>query len=225
MPLFRYCLTSILFWWVLLIVVVVLSYPVTQRIRTWQARRRFMARQRQQLEDPLNAEARLELARIHAGGGSWNRAAEFAGEAVKASRENPLYDGKPPYQFLRLWGDALLRARRPAEAVEAYTQALQAKSDVGYGEARFGLARALQRMERRDEALEAYRRAIEDNGSNLEAYFRAAQVAAELGRAEEVSKLHADFSRVVAAMPGYVRQKPFRWRLAFLLFPITRRFV
>jgi tetratricopeptide (TPR) repeat protein len=223
--LFRYCLTSILFWWILFILVVVLSYPVAQRVRAWQARRRFVARQRDQLEDPRNAEARFELARLHAEGRGWRRAAEFAEAAVQAARENPLYDGRPPYHFLRLWGDALFRSGRPAEAADAYTQALGAKSDVGYGDVRFGLARAFQRMGRTAEALETYRRAIEDNGSNLEAYFRAAQAAAALGRADEVTKLHAEFSRVASSLPRYVRQSPLRWRMAFLLFPVTRKLV
>ncbi len=223
---FKYgCLTNLFFWWVVFIAGVVASYPFIRRLLTWQAKRRFIRSQGARLENPQNAEARFQLANIYAEGGSWRKAAEYAAEAVRVACENPLYDGKPPYPFLRLLGDALYHRRRRAEAADAYRRALGAKSDFGHGEAHFGLGKALYRMGRHQDAFDALRQALEENASNLEAYFRLAQAAAKVGRADEEARAKSEFWRVAATLPRFAGKRRLRWRLAFLLFPISRHIV
>lgn len=223
---FQYgCVGSIYFWWLALIVVSTASYPLVRRFRTWQAKRRFIESQGALLQNPQNAEVRFQLANIYAEGGRWRRAAEYAQEAVRIAQENPLYEGKVPYHFLRLLGDAMYHLKRYDRAVEAFERALQAKSDLGHEEARFGLAKSLFRRGELEKALEGYRKVTAENGSNLEAYFRVAQAAAKLGKEGEVEGARTEFRRVAAALPRFARQRRFRWRVAFLLFPLTRFFV
>jgi tetratricopeptide (TPR) repeat protein len=216
------CLGNLLFWWVVLIVAVTASYPFVRLFRTWQATRRFIRSEGIKLENPQNAEARFQLANIYAERGSWRKAIGYAREAVRVAGENPLYEGKVPYHFLRLLGDALYHRGLRLEAADVYRQALGAKSDFGHGEARLGLGKALYRTGRTEEALEALRRAAEDNASNLEGYFRLAQAAAKLGRRDESARAKAEFRRVARSLPRFAGKRRFRWRLALLLFPVTR---
>lgn len=220
---FQYsCLGSLLFWWVVIIVVTTASYPLVRRFHTWQLKRRFIESQGRHLENPQNAEARFQLANIYAEGRSWRKAARYAREAVAAARENPLYDGRVPYHFLRLLGDALYRRREYAEAGEAYSEALRAKSDLGHAEAVFGLGKSLYGRGKIPGALDAFREAVKENASNLEGYFRLAQAATKLGKADEAARTREEFWRVAASLPRFARQRRLRWRLAFLLFPLTR---
>lgn len=216
------CLSSVFFWWVVLIVVVAAGYPLAVRFRAWQARRRFIESQGRQLENPDNAEARFQLAHLYAEGKSWRRAARYAEDAVRAAKSNPLYDGRVPYHFLRLCGEALLRLGRYPEAEDAFVQALKAKSELGHAEARFGLGKVLYRRGKVAEALDCFREVVRDHASNLEAYFRQAQAAAALGKDDEARAARAEFRKVAASLPRFARQKRLRWRLAFLLFPLTR---
>ena len=68
-------------------------------------------------------------------------------------------------------------------------------------------------------------KAIEDNGSNLEGYFRLAQVAMDLGRPSHADLVKKEFWRVAAMLPPFAGRHRLRWRLAFLFFPISRYFV
>src|SRR5687767_13232051 len=138
-------LTNWYTWPLLAAVVYFVARPLVRAIRLWQAKRRFIRSQGVKLENPQNADARFQLANLHAEGGSWARALQYAKEAVRVAEENPLYEGQVPYHFLRLLGDALLRRGRHSEAIAAYERALGAKSDFGHGEARFGMGKALLR--------------------------------------------------------------------------------
>ncbi|MBI3856192.1 MAG: tetratricopeptide repeat protein [Planctomycetes bacterium] len=201
------------------------SWPFIKAFRLWQAKRRFIRTQGAKLENPQNADARFQLANLYAEGGGWKKALQYAQHAVRVSQENPLYDGQVPYHFLRLLGDAYLHRKAYAESVEAYQRALAVKSDLGHKEAQFGLGLAFYRKGDVAKAYDALRRAVEDNGSHLEGYFRLAQAATDLGRSEEASRVKADFWRVAATLPRFAGRHRLRWRLAFAFFPLTRYFV
>ena len=209
-------------WPFLFVVFYGIASPFVRRFRTWQAKNRFIRSQGAKLLNPQNADARFQLANIYAEGRSWRRSLEYAAEAVKVAEENPLYEGQVPYHFLRLLGDAQRRRGLDAEATATYERALKAKSDLGHGEARFGLGVSLQRTGQAERAFEMLNRAIEDNGSNLEAYFRLAQVATELGRDRELDVVKREFWKVVALLPRFAGKQRLRWRVAMLLFPLTR---
>jgi tetratricopeptide (TPR) repeat protein len=220
---FRYTLLSNWFvWWIALVVGWVLLQPVMGRVRLWQAKRRFIESEGAKLQNPQNADARFQLANLYAEGRAWRRALEHAADAVRVAGENPLYEGKIPYHFLRLWGECLYRRGRFGEAVDVLRRALEARSELGHGEARFGLGRALLKKGEPGAAIDVLKEAVRDHGSNLEAYFRWAQAGALLGRAEEVEAARREFRAVAASLPRFVRQRRLRWRLAFLLFPIVR---
>jgi len=199
--------------------------PFVRAVRLWQAKRRFIVSQGAKLLNPQNADARFQLANIYAEGGSWRRALQYAQEAVRVAEENPLYEKQIPYHFLRLLGDARLQRGQVAEAIDAYQRALGAKSDLGYGEARLGLGKALYRKGDTAKSFDALRQAVEDNGSNLEGYFRLAQAATDLGRDADADKVKREFWRVAATLPRFAGRHRLRWRMAFLLFPLTRLFV
>ncbi len=223
---FRYgCLTNVFFWWIAVVAAVAAGYPFVRLFRTWQAKQRFIRGQGAQLQNPLNAEARFQLAHIYAEGRRWGRALEHARDAVRVAGENPLYEGRAPYRFLLLLGEALCRTGRCDEAREAYGRALEAKSDLGHADARFGLGKALYRRGDTAKALDCYREVLRENESNLEAYFRLAQAAARLGRAEEAASAGAELRRVASSLPRFAARNRFRWRLAFLLFPVARHVV
>jgi tetratricopeptide (TPR) repeat protein len=202
-----------------------IASPFIRTFRTWKAKNRFIRSQGAKLENPQNADARFQLANIYAEGRSWRRALEYAREAVRVAEENPLYEGKVPYHFLRLLGDASFRRGLTDEAIAAYERALGAKSDLGYGDARFGLGRALHRKGDLERAFDVLNQSTEDVGSNLEGYFRLAQVATELGRLKEAAQVKREFWRVSKQLPSFAGKHRFRWRLAFVFFPIVRGLV
>jgi tetratricopeptide (TPR) repeat protein len=209
--------------WIAFVLLALAASPLVHALRLWRARRRFIESQGARLLNPQNADARFQLANLYADGRAWRRALAYAQEAVRVARDNPLFEGRVPYHFLRLLGDALYHRGRLAEAVDAYRGALDAPSDLGHADALFGLGRALLRQGKREEAVDVLRRAIRENGSKLEAYFRWAQAAAALGRPAEVEEARREFRAVAAALPRFARQGRLRWRAAFWLFPLTRR--
>jgi len=221
-PWLWYLLGNWYFWPVYGALLYGLASPFIRMVRLWQQKNRFIRSQGAKLQNPQNADARFQLANIYAENGRWKKALEYAQEAVKVAEENPLYEGQVPYHLMRLLGDAYYRRGRYDEAIAAYERALTVKSDLGYGEARFGLGRALYRKGELEKAFDVLNRAIEDNQSNLEGYFRLAQAATELGRFKEAEKVKAEFWRVAGLLPGFAGKKRLRWRAAFLIFPITR---
>jgi tetratricopeptide (TPR) repeat protein len=220
-----YLLSNWYTWPFLIAVLYAVGGPFVRALRLWQAKRRFIVSQGAKLQNPQNADARFQLANIYAEGGGWRRALEYAEEAVRVAEANPLYEKQVPYHFLRLLGDAQLRRRKLSEAIDSYQRALGAKSDLGHGEARLGLGKALYQKGETAKSFDALRQAVEDNGSNLEGYFRLAQAATDLGRAGEADKVKREFWRVAATLPRFAGRHRLRWRLAFLLFPLTRHFV
>ena len=199
--------------------------PFVRAVRLWQAKRRFIFSQGAKLQNPQNADARFQLANIYAEGGSWSRALRYVEEAVRVAEENPLYEKQVPYHFLRLLGDARLHRGQLAAAIEAYQRALAAKSDLGHGEAQFGLGKALYLNGETANSFDALRQAVDDNGSHLEGYFRLAQAATDLGRGDDADRIKREFWRVAATLPRFAGRHRLRWRLAFLFFPLTRYFV
>jgi tetratricopeptide (TPR) repeat protein len=217
-----YFLSNWYFWPFIAGIVSAVAWPFIRTFRLWKAKRRFIRSQGAKLQNPQNADARFQLANIYAEGGSWGRALEYAKAAVQVAQENPLYEGQVPYHFLRLLGDACYHRGQYTEASGAYEQALGVKSDLGHGEARFGLGRALYRRGEVEQAFDTYNRSLEDNGSNLEAYFRLAQAAAVLNRGIAVAKVKREFWRVAALLPSFAGRHRMRWRLAMFFFPMTR---
>jgi tetratricopeptide (TPR) repeat protein len=224
-PWLLYLLGNWYFWPVIGGVLYAVASPFIRALRTWQAKNRFIRSQGAKLENPQNADARFQLANIYAEGRSWRKSLEYAREAVRVAQENPLYEGQVPYHFLRLLGDVAYRRGRLDEAIAAYERALTARSDLGYGDARFGLGRALYRTGKLEQAFDVLNRSTEDNSSNLEGYFRLAQVATELGRVKEAGQVKREFWRVSKLLPSFAGKHRFRWRLAFLFFPIVRGIV
>jgi tetratricopeptide (TPR) repeat protein len=217
-----YAAGNIYFWWIAFIVVSSLLYPVVRRFRLWQSKRRFMERQSARLGNPQNADVRFQLAHLYAEGGHWRRTEEHIRDAVRVAQENPLYEGRIPYHFLLLMGEALYHRRKYDEAVDAFRRALEAPAERGVADARFGLGKAYFRRGDGEKAVETLRIAIEENQSNLEGYFRLAQAAAFLGRFREVDWARTEFRQVARSLPRFAGRRRLRWRLAFLLFPITR---
>lgn len=224
-PWLLYLLTNWYFWPFIGGAIYALAWPFIKAVRLWQAKRRFIRAQGARLQNPQNADARFQLANIYAEGGRWSRALHYARAAVQVANENPLYEGQVPYHFLKLLGDAHFRTSHFDEAIEAYEAALKAKSDLGYGEARFGLGKALYRKGNLGRSFDALNQSIEDNGSNLEAYFRLAVAASDLGRGADAEKIKREFWRVAALLPRFAGKHRLRWQIAFLLFPVSRYLV
>jgi tetratricopeptide (TPR) repeat protein len=220
-----YLLTNWYTWPIIAGVVYAVAWPFIRTFKLWQAKRRFIRNQGSRLQNPQNADARFQLANIYAEGGSWTRALQYAQEAVQVAQENPLYEGQIPYHFLRLLGDAHFHKGQFAEAVAAYERALGAKSDLGHGDARFGLGKSLYRKGELAKSFDALNHAIEDNASNLEGYFRLAQAATDLGRGADAEKVKREFWRVAATLPRFAGRHRMRWRLAFFFFPVTRHLI
>ena len=221
-PWLLYLCTNWYFWPFIAAAVSAVAWPFIRIFRLWKAKARFIRSQGAKLQNPQNADARFQLANIYAEGGGWKRALEYAQESVQVAQENPLYEGQVPYHFLRLLGDANFHRGQFAEAIEAYQRALGAKSDLGHADARFGLGKAQFRRGDLENAFETQRLALEDNGSNLEGYFRLAQAARELGRDVAVVKVKREFWRVAASLPAFAGRHRLRWRVAMFFFPISR---
>jgi len=220
-----YLLSNWYFWPFIGGVLYAVAWPFIKTVRLWQIKRRFIRSQGAKLQNPQNADARFQLANIYAEGGSWTKARQYAQLAVKVAEENPLYEGQVPYHFLRLLGETSLRKGDVDAAVQAFERALTAKSDLGHGEALFGLGKALHRKGELTKAFDTLNKAIEDNSSNLEGYFRLAQVAMDLRRPSHADLVKKEFWRVAAMLPAFAGRHRLRWRLAFAFFPISRYFV
>jgi tetratricopeptide (TPR) repeat protein len=220
-----YLATNWYTWPFIAAIVYFLASPFVRAVKLWQAKRRFIRAEGAKLQNPQNADARFQLANLYAEGGSWKRALSYAEEAVRVAQENPLYEGQVPYHFLRLLGDACLARGRADDAIAAYQRSLGSKSDFGHGEARFGIGKAHLKKGEPAKAFDALRLAVEDNQSNLEGYFRLAQAATDLGRHGDADKVKQEFWRVAAALPRFAGRHRLRWRIAFLLFPLTRNLI
>ncbi len=220
-----YLLSNWYFWPFIGGILYAVAWPFIKAVRLWQIKRRFIRSQGAKLQNPQNADARFQLANIYAEGGRWAKARQYAQAAVKVAEENPLYEGQVPYHFLRLLGEASLRKGDHEAAVQAFERALTAKSDLGHSEALFGLGKALHRKGELAKAFDTLNKAIEDNSSNLEGYFRLAQAAMDLGRPSHADLVKKEFWRVAASLPAFAGRHRFRWRVAFALFPISRYFV
>jgi tetratricopeptide (TPR) repeat protein len=220
-----YLLSNWYFWPFIGGVFYAVAWPFIRAVRLWRIKRRFIRTQGAKLQNPQNADARFQLANIYAEARSWTRALQYAQLAVKVAEENPLYEGQVPYHFLRLLGEAHFNKRDFDAAAAAFSRALTVKSDLGHADARFGLGKALQRKGELEKAFQVLNQATEDNSSNLEGYFRLAQVATDLGRPNHSDLVKKEFWRVAGMLPAFAGRHRLRWRLAFLLFPITRYFV
>jgi len=217
-----YLLTNWYTWPVLGGVLSAIASPFIRMFRLWQAKSRFIRSQGAKLENPQNADARFQLANIYAAGGGYRQALQYAQAAVKVAEENPLYEGQVPYHMMRLLGEMYYRRGCYQESIESYRRALSVKSDLGYGDARFGMGRSLYRKGELEKAFDVLNRSIEDNASNLEGYFRLAVVSTDLGRLKEADQVKQEFWKVAAQLPAFAGKHRMRWRLAFIFFPLTR---
>ncbi len=220
-----YWLTNPFLWWISFIVLWVVAQPFLRILRLWLAHRRFMAQQGRALENPQNAEVRFLLAQVYADGRRWRRAEEQVRDALRVAKESPLYDGLVPYRFQCLLGRIRLARGDARGAVELFREALTLKADRGYAEAHYGLGRALHRSGDPRAALEQYRAVEDELASNFEFYFRRAQAAADAGDAAELARAREGFRTAARLLPAFAGRRRLRWRLAFLLFPLTRYFI
>ena len=208
----------------MIVLIIVISAPVVRFLNFLRERNRFLRNEAANLANPQNADARLQLARIYCRRGRYRKALPYVEEAMKVAEENPLYDEIPP-SFHRLHGDILFGMRRYAKAEEAFNETLQLGKDVEFGEIYLRLGRCALRQRKYEDALQWFQRSVKERSSYLETYFRIAQAAAKLGRRDEIRKAKEDFSRVAANLPKFVKQSPFKWRLAFVTFPFSRRLI
>ena len=209
-------------WWILIVLFLALSAPVMLRVRLWQRRRAFLRNEASKLANPQNADARYQLAVIYYDGRRNAKARALIEEAIGIAAESPLYD-EVPHRFHVLLGNLHYRKGRHADALSSYQKSLSVKSDLGYGDVYLCLGRCTLRRGDAEAALEWLKKSRQERTSYLETYFRIAQAAAVLGREEEVKKAKADFRETAKTLPRFARQKKLWWKLAFGMFPITRR--
>ncbi len=214
--------STIFGWWVLFIGAFIVSLPFIRAYRAWAATRRFIRAQGLKFVNPQNADARYQLAELHRAAGRWRPAAVFAEQAVGIASSNPLFEGVP-YAYLLCLGQSFYGLRRFNESSAAFERALKSTSELGYADALLGLAKAKHRLGDHGKALEFAKHALDEQQSQLEAYFRWAQAAAKLGKFDEVSAATERFHTVAASLPRFAGRQRTRWRLAFLIFPISRR--
>jgi tetratricopeptide (TPR) repeat protein len=220
---FNFLFYSIFGWWILFLVGASLFSFAVHRFRLWdRRRRRLRIAEDQSRANPGNAEVRFELALINAENGNWVNAEALVREAIDTVSTSQLYN-HVPHKFLRLKADCLRGRDDPAAAAEAYRKALEVKSDGGYDKALLGVCRSEWRADRPEAALEFARHALDASPSMLEAYFRWAQAADAVGKPEEVAKAREGFRRAASVLVRGSRHGVFRWRLAFLFFPLARR--
>ena len=212
-------------WWILFMLAMVVLSPIGYRVRGWLRERRFLASQSVRLANPQNAEVRRDLADLYFSSGRSRKAERFAREAIEVARSNPLYEGKGPDPFHRLWAAALYRLKRYEQAIAAYDEALKSRSETGYFDALLGMAKTHWRLGNVDMAMKWAKHAVQENTSSLEGYFRWAQAAAKAGRPEEVAEARLGFAKTRAALPRFARERKIRWTLAFWFFPLSRRVV
>jgi tetratricopeptide (TPR) repeat protein len=117
-------------------------------------------------------------------------------------------------ELLHLRGLALHLARRDAEAVEAFIAAVQRDPKQGYGDPFLRAGDALVRLQRWEDAEEAFERFLEVASSSVEGWFKLALVRKRLGKIAEAEKARTEGVQLYASLPGYVRraQRLWYWR-------------
>ena len=218
----RFLFGSILGWWILIVFATVVSVPLVRRVRTLRDKQRLLRREGAKLENPQNADARFQLAFIYLRGRRYRRALAYVEEAIRIADENPVFD-EVPHSYHRLQGDILFRWRKYSEAMQAYEKALLRKTELGYGDTHLALGRCALRGKEYAKALKWFEKSVRERSSYLETYFRIAQAAAAIGEGLRVRQAREEFRRVAANLPKFARQNPWKWRLAFLAFPLSRR--
>lgn len=204
------------FWgWIILLLIFV---PLVQkRLRTWERHRRFYRARQAELANPHNADARFQLGVIHYDGRQLRRALRYFREAVEIGEAHGSEVDPLLYRYL---GHTLRRLGHHREALVAYEAGLEEAPESGRGEAETGVALAHQRLGDVEAAERWYRRAATANQSLLEPRLRLAALLLRQGRGPEAGATIEDARSI--RLPPFMRRQQRRWRLALLLWPLTR---
>jgi tetratricopeptide (TPR) repeat protein len=163
--------------------------------------------------NPANVTARRDLAMVYVERLRPGRALELLNEA-RARFPNDA-------ELLFLTGLAQFRRGQPQEALEPLVQSASIDARIRYGEAYLVAGDALRKLDRHEEAVDAYERFVSMNTSSIEGHVKLALALRAAKDEAGAKKALAEALSTWSQIPGYKRRKEFAWWLrawAYRLF-------
>lgn len=152
--------------------------------------------------NPKNAEARRDLARLYLGQLRPAKALVLLDEALVRMPDEA--------ELLLLRGIALFRLRRYEDALGPLVRAVEIDGRIGFGEPYLVAGNALSALGRWDEAVDAYERYLDRNGSAIGARVRLARALSKKGDRPGALRELAEAKATWGQVPAYFRRKEFR---------------
>jgi tetratricopeptide (TPR) repeat protein len=155
--------------------------------------------------NPHNAAACRELALIFLQTGRPAKAIPLLESALKREPDSP--------DLLYHYGRALLGGSRCQEAADQLAAANACDGRIAYGDAHLRAGDALTRLGRLDEAEQAFQRAIQVNGSSVEARYKLGSVRALKRDRDQAKAAFLDARATYRQLPGFQKRKTWLWAL------------
>jgi tetratricopeptide (TPR) repeat protein len=196
-------------WWSYWLLYLAITGVVGFGSRRWyivaRSARRLRSLRTQVELNPANAVARAQLAEIWLDRRKPRRAIPLLEQALERDPKGA--------ELLYLLGLAKLRSGDAEGALEPLSTALKTEEKLRYGAAYLAIGDALARVDRKDDAIEAYRRYVKINTSSLEGYCKLAAVYERAKDMTASKQARREALETYRALPPYQRRKQFVWSL------------
>lgn len=160
--------------------------------------------------NPANATARAQLAEIWLAKRRPKRAAPLLEQALERDSESA--------ELRYLLGLAHVRAGNAKAALTPLSYALAKEPKVRYGSAYLAIGEALAKLDRLDEAIDAFERFLKINTSSLEGYARLADARSRKGDEAAARTAREQAFETYRVLPAFQRRKQLGWWLRLKLF-------
>lgn len=210
-------ITAILFYpWVLLFLAIFAFTYISTRLRALGQTRSFIRARQAELNNPLDDNARFQLADRYYKQRRYRRALRYLEEAYEIQKKT---DFDP--QLLLLYGNILIRQRRAREALPLLEKALDIDPSGCQGDVFLALGRAHRHQDAPEQASTWLRKAMRANGSLAEPVARLAFLLQEQGQGDEAKALVKDFLSDASRLPKYIRKRNRWWVWMLRGYPLT----
>jgi tetratricopeptide (TPR) repeat protein len=160
----------------------------------------------QQIElNPANATARAQLAEIRVAGWRPGRAIPLLQQALERDPKSA--------ELRYLLGLAFVRTGDAEAALEPLAAALAIDDKVRYGSAYLTIGDALAKLDRLDEAIDAYERYVKINSSSLEGFCKLARARERHGDDAGARRARAEALDTYRVLPRFQRRRQLWWWL------------
>lgn len=196
------------------IVVLLLVRPfLPDPVVLWRTLGRVQSLRRQILANPANVTARRDLALVYLDRLRPGRALELVDEA----RQRFPADA----ELLFLKGLAHHRRGQHEQALEPLVEAVELDPRLRFGEPYLIAGNALRALGKTTEAVDAFERFVQSNGSSLEGHVKLSLAHRDANDADGAKRALDEAFRTWGQLPGYQRRKQLGWYLRAIALRVT----